>query len=294
MMHWGGFRVIGRSLVLTFLNGISTIAWNKRKTGKANVNATFERQSMWAETDPIAATAIGLLGGVLTTAALYVAAVHWKRRSGLAYCLPAFLIYVLLFVATYRHSVVNADTGPVEISDYAITALHLGQAALSALGVAVAVLAVFCLYLSVLPRLDRPVNRVRAYGGCAIVCMVISVLFNPNGAVRKLETPAAAAIVAVDPDRADAAMRRKAKDTLEKLRKLGVVTRVETDDTAITHYVTPHFVELPDDVIEEYARAVFVDHTRNESGSAKPVILRETASGRRIAIRDRDGRFQRF
>jgi len=249
---------------------------------------------MWAETDPIAAIAIGLLGGVLMTAALFLAAVHWKRRSGFAYCMPAFLIYGLLFVATYRHSVVNADTGLSEIPDYAVTALHLGQAAVSAFGVAVAVLAVFGLYLSILPRLDRPVNRIRAYGGCAILCMVIAVLFNPNGAVRKLEAPAAAAIVAVDPDRADAAMRKKAKETLEKLRELGVVIRIETDETAITHYVSEHFVALPDDVVEEYARAAFVHHVHNDSGTAKPVILRETTSGRRIAIRDQDGSFQRF
>ncbi len=249
---------------------------------------------MWAEIDPIAATAIGLLGGVLMAAAVYVAAVHWKRRSGLAYCLPAFLIYVLLFVATYRHSVVNADTGTHEISEYAVTALLLGQAAVSAFGVAVAVIAVFGLYLSMLPRLDRPVNRVRAYGSCAIVCMVIAVLFNPNGAVRKLEAPAAAAIVAIDPNTVDGAMRRKAENTLQKLRELGVIIRIETDESAITHYVSEHFIALPDDDVEEYARAAFVHHIQNDSGSAKSVILRESKSGRRIAIRDKDGTFQRF
>lgn len=279
---------------LTFLNGISTIAWNKRRTGKATICVTFKRQSMWAEIDPIAATAIGLLGGVLMTAAVYVAAVHWKRRAGLAYCLPAFLIYVLLFVATYRHSVVNADTGLQEIPEYAVTALLLGQAAISAFGVAVAVLAVFGLYLSMLPRLDRPVNRVRAYGSCAIVCMVIAVLFNPNGAVRKLETPAAAAIIAVDPDKVDDAIHVKAKETVAKLRELGVITRIETDETAITHYVSEHFLALTDDVVEEYARAAFVHHIHYDSGSAKSVILRESNSGRRIAIRDKDGTFQRF
>ncbi len=228
------------------------------------------------------------------TAALFVAAVHWKRRSGFAYCMPAFLVYLLLFVATYRHSVVNADTGLSEIPDYAVTLLLLGQAAISAFGVAVAVLAIFGLYLAMLPRLDRPVNRVRAYGGCAIVCLVIAVLFNPNGAVRKMEAPAAAAIVAVDPERADAAMRNKARETLEKLRELGVVIRIETDEKAITHYVSEDFATLPDDVVEEYVRAAFVHHIHNESGAAKRVILRETSSGRRIAIRDRDGRFERF
>lgn len=249
---------------------------------------------MWAEIDPIAAIAIGLMGGILMTAALYWAAAHWKRRSGFAFCLPAFLIYVLLFVATYRHSVVNADAGPDGIPDYAMTALLLGQAAISAFGVAIAVLAVFGLYLAMLPRLDRPVNRVRAYGSCAITCMVIAVLFNPNGAVRKLEAPAAAAIVAVDQNDIDDAMRAKAKETLEKLRELGVITRVETDETSITHYVSEHFIALPDDVVEEYARAAFVHHVHTDSGGPRPVVLRESTSGRRIAIRDQDGKFQRF
>lgn len=248
---------------------------------------------MWAEIDSIAAVAIGLMGGILMTVALYWAAAHWKRRSGFAYCLPAFLIYVLLFVATYRHSVVNADTGSGGIPDYAVTALLLGQAAISAFGVAIVVLAVFVLYLAMMPRLDRPVNRVRAYSGCAIVCMVIAVLFNPNGAVRKLEPPAAA-IVAADPNRIDAAMLARAKQTLEKLRELGVINRIESDETSITHYVSEHFIALPDDVVEEYARAAFVHHIHNDSGSPKPVVLRETTSGRRIAVRDQDGTFQRF
>jgi hypothetical protein len=247
---------------------------------------------MWAEIDPIAAIAIGLMGGILMTAALYVVAVRWKRRSGFAYCLPAFLIYVLMFVATYRHSVVNADAGPGGIPDYAVTALLLGQAAISSLGVAIAVLAGFGMYLALLPRLDRPVNRVRAYGSCAIMCMVVAVLFNPNGAVRKLEAPAA--VVAADPNTIDAAMLARAKETLEKLLELGVITRIETDETAITHYVSEPFIALPDDVVEEYARAAFVHHIHHDSGSPKPVVLRDTTSGRRIAVRDQDGNFQRF
>lgn len=249
---------------------------------------------MWAEINPIAAIAIGLVGGILMTAALYVAAAHWKRRCGFAYCMPAFLIYVLLFVATYRHSVVNADTGPGGISDYAVTALLLGQAAISAFGVAIAVLAVFGTYLAMLPKLDRPVNRVRAYGSCAIMCMIIAVLFNPNGAVRKLEAPATVAIVAADSKSTDAAMLARAKQTLEKLRELGVITRIEADETSITHYVSEHFIALPDDVVEEYARAAFVHHFHSDLGGAKPVVLRETTSGRRIAIRDQEGNFQRF
>lgn len=247
---------------------------------------------MWAEIDPITAIAIGLMGGILMTAALYVTAARWKRRSGFAYCLPAFLIYGLLYIATFRHSVVNADAGPAGIPDYAVTALLLGQAAVSALGVAIAVLLVFGLYLALLPRLDRPVNRIRAYGSCAILCLVVAVLFNPNAAVRKLEAPAAP--IAADPNTIDATMLARAKETLEKLLELGVITRIETDETAITHYVSEPFIALPDDVVEEYAQAAFIHHIHNDSGNPKPVVLRDTVSGRRIAVRDQDGTFQRF
>ncbi len=258
------------------------------------IGGTYERQRMWVEIDPIATIAIGLMVGLLMTAVLYVTVVRWKRRSGFAFCLPAFLLYVLLFVATFRHSVVNADPGAGEISDYAVTLLLLGQAAISAFGVAIAILAVFGLYLAVLPRLDRPVNRVRAYASCAIVCLIVAVLFNPNDAVRKLEPAMAAGVVAATANTADAAMLAKAKDTLKKLRELGVVTRIETDDTAVTHYVSEPFITLPDDVVEEYARAAYVHHIHTDSGKPKSVILRETASGRRIAVRDQDGTFRRF
>jgi hypothetical protein len=122
--------------------------------------------------------------------------------------------------------------------------------------------------------------------------MIIAVLFNPNGAVRKLEAPAA--VVAVDPNTIDATMLSRAKETLEKLLELGVITRIETDETAITHYVSEPFIALPDDVVEEYARAAFVHHIHNDSGSPKPVVLRDTTSGRRIAVWDQDGNFQRF
>jgi len=87
---------------------------------------------------------------------------------------------------------------------------------------------------------------------------------------------------------------REVSATLEKLLELGVITRIETDETAITHYVSEPFIALPDDVVEEYARAAFVHHIHNDSGTPKPVVLRDTTSGRRIAVRDQDGNFQRF
>ena len=254
--------------------------------------------SVWFQLAPI--LGIGIVGAILTLSAIYVAAFRWKRRSGFAYSLSCLLFYSLLFLATFQHSVLNADPRPIDLEFGAALLLLLGQAAFSAAGVAGFSVVLFGAYLALLPRLDRPVDRVKSQAGCAVFCILAAAFFNPGAAVKKLidtDDPSAsiyaAGLAAVESERAVAAIRR-ATETLDKLMALGVITRIEKTEQAVTHFVAASFLDLPNDVVEEYARAALVHHIHKEYGAPKPVVLRETGTGRQIAIRERDGRFRRF
>ena len=252
--------------------------------------------SVWFQLVPV--LGIGIVGAILTLSVVYVAAVRWKRRSGFAYGLSCQLVYSLLFLATFQHSILNAEPRPIDLEFGAAVLLVLGQAAFSAIGVAGFTVVIFGTYLALLPRLDRPVDSVKSQAGCAVFCILAAAFFNPGAAVKKLaDDPStsiyAAGLAAVESERTVAAIKQ-ATETLEKLLALGVVTRIETTDQAVTHFVTASFLDLPNDVVEEYARAALVHHIHKESGTPKPVVLRETGTGRQIAIREQDGRFRRF
>jgi hypothetical protein len=253
---------------------------------------------MTAELTPTSAVIIGSIGALLTVAAVYCLAGRWKSRSGLAYGLSAFLLYGLLFLATFQRSVVNADIRGQQFPESALTFLIIGQGAVSALGVGLFTLLLFGLYLAVQAPLDRPVNKLKAYTGCALFCVFLAVFFDPLGTASRVNATNGVAIQkaglvpgTVEPTDVEKA---KAKAMLEELLALGVVDRIESDTTAVTHYVTEAFQELSDEVVESYTRAALVHHLYVRGGMELSVVIRDNRSGRQIAVREPSGRFHRF
>ncbi|MCG8546854.1 MAG: hypothetical protein MJE12_21875 [Alphaproteobacteria bacterium] len=249
--------------------------------------------------DLIPVVAIGSAGALLTIGAVCWAAGRWKKRSGIAYGLSAFLLYGMLFLSTFQRSVVNANVRESELPDAAVTVLLLGQGVVTALGVGVFTLLLFGLYLAVQAPLDRPVNRLKAYTGCALFCVFVSVFFDPLGANNRLNAAASGEAVqtavpvpgTVEPTDAEKA---EAKAMLDKLLALGVVARIGSDESAVTHFVTRDFQDLSDADMETYTRAALVHHLYVDDGSALRVLIRDHRSGRRVAVREPDGRFKRY
>lgn len=250
-------------------------------------------------TDPymLAISTLGLLGAASTVAGVYLLAVRWRNRSGLPYCLSALVFYALLYLATLRHGLINAEIDPEIAGTALLTVLVVGQALVTALGIAIVTLLLFGGYLAVLGPLEFPVKRTKAYAGCALFCFVFAIVLDPGAAVRKKEDPAsrsiyAQAMVRPSPEVVSAASQ-EAKRTLEALREIGALTRIDATDTALIHHVRGQFLDLPNAVVEEYMRAALFHYVHVDGGRPKPVVLRVADSGREIATLQPNGRFRR-
>ena len=248
--------------------------------------------------DLIPVIVIGSIGALLTVGAVCWAAGRWKKRSGVAYGLSAFLLYGMLFLSTFQRSVVNANIRENEIPETAVTVLLVGQGVVTALGVSVFTLLLFGLILAIQAPLDRPVNRLKAYTGCALFCVLVSVFFDPLGTANRLNAAsgAPAPIAAPVPSTVEPtdAQKAEAKAMLDKLLALGVVARIHADEASVTHFVTRDFQDLSDADMEIYSRAALIHHLYIDDGSALRVLIRDHRSGRRVAVRESDGRFKRY
>ena len=245
----------------------------------------------------IAVVTLGLFGATSTVAGVYLLAVRWRNRSGLPYCFSAFVFYSLVYLATFEHSLINAEIDPEIAGSLLMVVLVVGQALVTAIGVTILTLLLFGGYLALLGPLEFPIKRTQAYAGCAFFCFAFAVVFNPVNAVRKNEDPAQQSVYVralTDPSPeivADAS--REAKRTLDALREIGALTGIDATDTVLVHHVRGQFLDLPNEVVEEYMRAALFYHVHIDGGRPKPVVLRVTESGREIATLEPNGRFHR-
>lgn len=239
---------------------------------------------------------LGLLGVAGSIGGVYLIAYRWRGRDPIPYCISAAALFSLLYIATFEHALINAGFDTDAVSGSLLSLLLIGQALVTSIGVAIFVLSLFGAYLAMMGPLEFPAKRVNSYAGCAIFCFVVSILFNPINAVRKHE-PANPSIymAAMDmptPERLKAA-REAAERTLNQLRAIGVLTKIEADGTKLVHHVRGQFLDLPNDVVKEYMRAALFYHVHVEGKKPKPVVLRVFDSAREIAQLDTDGRFRR-
>ena len=250
-----------------------------------------------ADPQMIAVLAFGLAGAASAVTGVYFLAVRWRKRAPAPYCLSAFVFHILVFIATFRHGVLNSDLGPGAAEAWMLTTMIVGQAAVTAIGVALFTLVVFGAYLLLLGELDYPVGRTKSYAGCAFFCFLFSMFLNPIGAARDNGGPYGrslyqAALDNASPETVEAA-RREAERTLAALREIGALTGIDDTETALVHHVKGQFIDLPNAVVEEYMRAALVHYVLIEGGHAKRVVLREAGSNRQIAQRDPNGAFKR-
>jgi hypothetical protein len=245
----------------------------------------------------IGVMAFGLVGATLTVAGIFLMAVRWRGRTGFPYCFSAFVLYSLLYVATFEHALVNAEIGPEIGTGTLLTLLFLGQALVTATGVSIFVLLLFGTYLALLGPLEFPGKRLNSYASCALFCFIVAIVINPIQAVRKNEDPASrsiylTAMTAPSPESIEAA-GREAKRTLDALREIGALTRIDATETMLIHHVRGQFLDLPNAVVKEYMRAALFHYIHFEGGTVKAVVLRVTDSDREIALLEPNGRFRR-
>lgn len=245
----------------------------------------------------IAVVGVGFIGAALAVVGVFLLAVRWRNRTAVPYCLSIFVFYSLLYIATFKQGLVNAGINPDIGDGVLLTVQFVGQALVTALGVSVFALLLFAAYLGLMGRAEFPVKRTTAYTGCALFCVVFTVFLNPTNAVRQDNDPADTSIYVramTSPSPASiAAAKRKAQRTLAELRQIGALARVEANENLLVHHVRGQFLDLPNEVVEEYLRAALFHHIHFDGGTVKPVLLRVADSERDIALLDEKGRFRR-
>ena len=87
------------------------------------------------------------------------------------------------------------------------------------------------------------------------------------------------------------AFTRSYKAGLERLSKIGALSRIEVDDAAVTHYIGGPLYEVGPDGLAKYARAAMVYQTLILGEPAKPVILRDALTEDAIGTFRTDGVF---
>ena len=250
-------------------------------------------------TDPhmLAVIAIGLLGAAPCLAGIYLMAVRWRKRTAVPYCLSAFVFYTLVFLAVVQNGLINADISPEVAGGPLLTVLIVGQALVTAVGVAIFTLLIFGAYLTFLGELEFPVKRAKAYAGAALFCIAFAAFLNPIYAARQVDSLSGRsiyqrALAEGSPELVETASRQ-AQQTLDALRKLGVLTEIDVTKTAIIHHVKGQFIDLPSKVVADYMRAALLQYIHCQGGMPKRVILRETGSDRDIAQLEPNGVFRR-
>ena len=245
----------------------------------------------------IAVIGLGLLGAALCIIGIYLMAVRWRKRTAVPYCLSAFVFYALVFMATFQNGLLNAEISPEVAASRLLTVLIVGQALVTSVGVALFTLLIFGSYLTLLGELEYPIKRTRAYAGCAFFCFVFSAFLNPINATRQTDSLSARsiyqrALADGSPALVETASQ-EAERTLDALRGIGVLTRIDVTKTAIIHHVKGQFIDLPSAVVADYMRAALLHYIHSEGGTVRRVILRETGSDREIAQLDPNGVFHR-
>ena len=253
--------------------------------------------SIFTQPHMIAVVGLGLLGAALCLAGIWLMAVRWRKRTAFPYCLSAFVFYALIFIATLQNSLMNSEISPEVAAGRLFTVLIVGQALVTAVGVALFTLLVFGAYLTLLGELEYPIKRTKAYAGCAVFCCAFSIFLNPIHAAHESSSLSARslyqrALAQGSPELVETASR-EAERTLEALREIGVVTEIDVTKTEIIHHVKGQFIDLPSTVVADYMRAALLHYIHAEGGSPKRVVLRETGSNREIAQLDPNGVFRR-
>ena len=215
-------------------------------------------------------------------------AARLDRRPPAAFSIAALFLTAVLYILSLQVLVLYLRPDPFGLGQLQPAKLYLyyaGASAILSLALSTGVMAV-CVALA------RPGTSGRfgfgAYTRAAVFSLVLIILSGPL--VVHNQFAIGRAIAANEAE--IAALRASYKAGLDKLSKLGIVRKIEVDDTAVTHFVTKPLYNLGAQRMAEYARASLIYHLHVAGGEAKPIVLRDAITNERIATYRTNGVFE--
>lgn len=230
---------------------------------------------------------LGLAGATAATFAARRIAARLGRSPAAAFGLSAFFLSGLLYVAALQTLMLyGLPSGMLPVAR-APEATFLAYAVLAAVFSIAAGVGMVAGWIAVFRnRKDAP-NRLKTLGLASLFSLAVTILAAPYLIQNQLTIGRA-----IGANEAEiSAFTSSYKSGLQRLAKVGALSRIEIDDAAITHYIGGPLYDVGPEGLAKYARAAMVYQTLVLGEAPKPVVLRDAVTEDRIGTFQPDGVF---
>jgi hypothetical protein len=226
----------------------------------------------------ISALAAGLVAARIAASA--------GRRPASVFGICGFVLGLLVYggvlqtLVLYVHpTAVAAAIGPETV--------FLGFTGAACLSAVAAGAGVVLAWIALVRTGERPAGRLKTTGFALLFTLAAAILAAPFLIHNQITIEQS-----IEANEAEInAFSTSYKSGLDKLTRIGALSRIEVDDTAVTHYVGGPLYKIGEKGLAEYARAAMIYHTRVLGHAPVPVVLRDTETEARIGTFRTDGVF---
>ena len=230
-------------------------------------------------------SALGLASGLLAGLAATWVASAANRRPATAFGICGFFIAILVYGISLQSLVLHANPRAVLGVELTAEMVFLSFAACSALlasGLGAGLVALWC---AVVRPSEQGPSRFKTAGMALLFSLALLILAAPFLVQNQITIERS-----IDAREAEIkAFTASYKNGLERLTKIGALTRIEIGDEAITHFVGDPLYAIGEKGMAEYARAALIYHTMVLGNEPMPVVLRDTATETKIGTFRLDG-----
>lgn len=234
----------------------------------------------------VLAIALGIGSATAAGAVARRIAVRLGRSPAGAFALSAFILGGLIYVGTLQALMLYGLPANAPSAELSPEMMLLACTALAALVSIVAGAGMVAAWLAVRSPEAAP-NRFKTFGLAALFSLAVCILAAPMLIQNQLTIGRA-----ISANEAEiSAFTSSYKAGLERLAKVGALSRIEVDDDAVTHYIGGPLYGVGPDGLAKYARAAMVYQTLVLGDAAKPVVLRDAVTNDPIGTYRTDGVF---
>jgi hypothetical protein len=228
---------------------------------------------------------LGIAGSLITAITVCVLAARRGFRAWSAAGLVTMFLFGLLYTGVLQVLVMAVDTAPLSAVLIQPEDLYLAYAGTSAILAFAITVALSIVTLSIVRRSGKSFGRRETLLRGAVITAVIAAVAGPILIHNQLSIDRA--LVANEAE--ITALRMTYKDGLERLMRLGAVTKIQVGDSAITHFIAKPLYGLGEKRLAEYAKASMIYNVYVAGNHPKPIILRTSDTARRIGVFGMDG-----
>jgi hypothetical protein len=232
------------------------------------------------------AIALGIVGATVAAIVARRIALWVGRGPSAAFAFSAFILGALAYAGTLQGLILYGLPGDVLSSDLAPETRLLAYTGLAGLVSIAGGAGTVAVWLAVRSR-DVAPSRFKTFGLAALFSLAACILAAPLLIQNQL-----AIARAISANEAEiSAFTSSYKAGLERMAKIGALSRIEAGDDAVTHYIGGPLYSLGVDGLVKYARAAMIYQTLVLGEAAKPVVLRDAVTEDPVGTLRTDGVF---